>query len=477
MIIVYTSVPAICLVMALIFKNYKKDLFKNLDNKEHPLRFLYPAAARVLDLTEVIYPRKSQSNVSSLMKQLCVRENVETEVYIYNVRKFSSLTGIMIAVCMVGMLLFITQSKDTVISTLIRPDSGQTSYQLDVEYGETSETIELTLDAAEMTEEEIHEKFEENIEGIRSAILGDNPSLNEVSLPLNLITEYGSIEIEWEIPDISLINYNGEVSKDVSENEYIPLDLFATLSIGDIAEVYCIPVVLTGESVSSKELLIRNIYESIENNNSEYDSEVALPENINGVSLVFREINNNADRVFFALGAVAVVLLIFAYDRTLENKLKARREELAMDFTEIVFKLCLLYEAGLSIQKAWERIVTEYENTKPKKPHFAYREMRLTLEQIKNGSPEAAAYGQFGKRCGLHQYMKLGSILEQNLTKGSRGMKALLRSEAQDSFEERKRLARKKGEEAGTKLMIPMIMMLVIVLVIIALPAVMSIRF
>ena len=150
---------------------------------------------------------------------------------------------------------------------------------------------------------------------------------------------------------------------------------------------------------------------------------------------------------------------------------------MALDFTEIVFKLSLLYEAGLSIYKAWERIVTEYESTAPKKPHFAYREMRLTLEQIKNGAPEAQAYGQFGRRCALHQYMKLGSILEQNITKGARGMKTLLRQEVRDSFEDRKRLARKKGEEAGTKMMIPLIMMLIIVLVIVAVPAIMSIRF
>ena len=42
------------------------------------------------------------------------------------------------------------------------------------------------------------------------------------------------------------------------------------------------------------------------------------------------------------------------------------------------------------------------------------------------------------------------------------------------AFEEHKEMARKKGEEGGTKLLIPMIIMLVIVMVIVMAPAMMS---
>ncbi|MBE6016333.1 MAG: hypothetical protein E7233_01815 [Lachnospiraceae bacterium] len=479
MIVLYAGVPALCLILALVFRNYKKELFKKLDNKEHPLRFLYPASARVYDLFKVIYPSHAHSNVSSLLKQLCVRENVDAEIYLYNIKKIASLTGIFMAVCTVGMLLFISLKKNSIVSYLTRPQYGDANatYKMDVEYDNTAETVELTIDSVKMTEEEILAVFEESYDGVMKAMLNENESPESVSKPLELIDSYENIKIEWEIRDISLINYNGEITDAVEENEFIPMDLYATFTIGDISRVYCFPLMLTGESISAKELLIRNIYESIENDNSAFDPEVSLPDSINGKPLVFREIGSNSDRIFLLFGAAATVFLIFAYDRTLENKLKARQDEMLLDFTEIVFKLSLLYEAGLSIYKAWERIVLEYENSAPQKPHYAYREMRLTLEQIRNGASEAQAYGQFGMRCGLHQYMKLGSILEQNITKGARGMKTLLRQEVRDSFEDRKRLARKKGEEASTKLMIPMVMMLIIVIVIIAFPAVMSIRF
>ena len=479
MLYVYIGIPALCLLAALIFHGYKKEYFNNLASKEHPLKFLYPAVARVYDLFKRISPKTPHSKVTSLLKQLCVRENVDSEIYIYTIKKIASLIGILMAASIVGMLLCITSTAGLEVHSLSRAEygSGSRSYQLDVEYDNTAETIDITLDAAQLTDEEIRQTFEDSFDDIINEVLQENESLEDISRPLNLITSYGSIKIQWEIEDTTLLDYNGNISEDIEENEFIPLNLYATLTLGDISEVYCVPLILTGEDVTSKELLIQNIYDSINENNSAYDTDVTLPDSINGKSLTFKEVDDNTDVTFFILIVIAVIAMAVLYDRTLDQQIKKRQDEMTLDFTEIVFKLSLLYEAGLSIFRAWERIVTEYEAAHPDGSSFAYREMRLTLEQIKNGASEAAAYGQFGKRCGLQQYVKLGNLLEQNLAKGTKGLKLLLRQEAQDSFEVRKRLARKKGEEASTKMMIPMIMMLVVVLVIIAVPAVMSINF
>ena len=37
-------------------------------------------------------------------------------------------------------------------------------------------------------------------------------------------------------------------------------------------------------------------------------------------------------------------------------------------------------------------------------------------------------WDQFGRRCGLYPYIKLGNLLEQNLSKGTKGMKELLKN-------------------------------------------------
>ncbi len=76
------------------------------------------------------------------------------------------------------------------------------------------------------------------------------------------------------------------------------------------------------------------------------------------------------------------------------------------------------------------------------------------------GVSEPEAYAEFGRACRLHSYIKLASLLTQNVIKGSEGFKLMLRGEVTEAFAERKALARTKGEEAGTKLLMPMVMML-----------------
>jgi hypothetical protein len=60
--------------------------------------------------------------------------------------------------------------------------------------------------------------------------------------------------------------------------------------------------------------------------------------------------------------------------------------------------------------------------------------------------------------------------------KGTRGLVQLLEEEVSDAFEERKNLAKKSGEEAGTKMLFPMMMMFGIIIVIIMVPAFLSLQ-
>ena len=66
--------------------------------------------------------------------------------------------------------------------------------------------------------------------------------------------------------------------------------------------------------------------------------------------------------------------------------------------------------------------------------------------------------------------------MSQNLRKGIKGLTQMLRMEAIQAFEERKARAKRLGEEAGTKLLAPMFLMLAVVLVIVIVPAFLSIQ-
>ena len=84
------------------------------------------------------------------------------------------------------------------------------------------------------------------------------------------------------------------------------------------------------------------------------------------------------------------------------------------------------------------------------------------------------AYRRFGERCGHVKYKTFATLLIQNLQKGSRQMGEMLEKESVEAWDDRKRKAKVIGEAATTKLLLPMVLMLGVVMAIIMLPACLS---
>jgi hypothetical protein len=87
------------------------------------------------------------------------------------------------------------------------------------------------------------------------------------------------------------------------------------------------------------------------------------------------------------------------------------------------------------------------------------------------GVAERQAYENFGRRSEDQTYMVLMSLLLQNLQKGNEGLLDALRMEEEAAFHKNLDRARVKGEQAGTKLLFPMLILLVVVMVIVMAPA------
>lgn len=478
LIAVYLIIVVAILLINVANKKKSVAYYESLDKKEHPLKTFYPAGGYVFGKISKITGRGASEKVAGTMKRLCVKENVSEEVFLYCVKKYTTIICVLLAACILGFLLTVSQQSADYIKTLERNGYGQgeANYTLNVHYKGNDETVEIGIDELQYTEKEAKKKFEDSFEAVKKEMLGENKSVDHVDKPLNLISSYEDIEIEWEIEDTKIIDYSGEISEDLSGKDQILMNLYATFSLGDVKEVYQIPVSVSGETKTKTEKLVEQIKKSIEKDNSIYEEEVVLPDKLGNEEISFSETKDDNGAMFLILGLLAVVLIAFTYDQNLEKQVKKRKEQMLIDFTEIVSKLSLLYEAGMSMLMAWEKVVSDQETKHAGDMHFAYQEMKLALEKIRSGTSEKEAYAEFGRRCGLHPYIKLGNILEQNLTKGTKGMKTLLKQEVTDAFEERKRIAKKQGEEASTKLLFPMMIMLVVVIIIIAVPALMTIQ-
>lgn len=143
----------------------------------------------------------------------------------------------------------------------------------------------------------------------------------------------------------------------------------------------------------------------------------------------------------------------------------------------MVSKIMVYMGAGLAVRNAWIRIAKDYEknlksgHTDPRK---VYEEMLITAGELERGVPETKAYADFLKKCPQQCYMKLISLLEQERKTGDSRIRDAMELEVRQALEQRKNVARRLGKEAGTKLMVPLVLSLITVLLIVAVPAMMT---
>lgn len=336
---------------------------------------------------------------------------------------------------------------------------------LAVRIGERRYTKEQAADAIHMAAEELS-----------AQIAGGNESLEQVQSRLELVTwldKYG-ISVRWQPDDTELISASGEVFNSGCPESGRETFLTATLKAGEYAEdyIYRVNVLPPGRTQEEKELAAFENFLMEKEEEQKYSEVFILPEEFEGKTLTYSADRGRSSLMFPLLGILAAILLPLK-DRQREQEAKKKREcQMMMDYSEILSRLVVFLGAGLPVRKAWAKIVEDYRRTEEKAgERAAYEEMAAAYYLMQRGVPEIQAYSEFGNRCRVLPYRKLAGILEQNVKNGSKSLTPVLEAEMEAAFEQRKNLARRLGEEASTKLLLPLFMMLLIVMVMITVPA------
>ena len=102
---------------------------------------------------------------------------------------------------------------------------------------------------------------------------------------------------------------------------------------------------------------------------------------------------------------------------------------------------------------------------------YLYEEVLLAVYEFQAGISEEAVYRNFGMRVGIPIYKKVVELLIQNLKKGTGDLLFMLQREENVALEMRKEQAKRLGEEAGTKMLLPMIVLMGVVLLFVLYPA------
>ncbi len=347
----------------------------------------------------------------------------------------------------------------------------------DYRIGKYSGSFDIEVSNKEYSDKEITEIFGKIKSDLPELILGENESLNAIRKPLNLVKSFNEVvSILWHSENNDLIGTDGNINNtDIAEaGEAVRLEYliqYLDKSIAGEISVRVLPPIYTEEEAIYRALKYKaSESEKQDRTNDNY----ILPQEINGLKVIWGSSENN---YFFPLLFLAIILSFLAYflqEKKLDENIKDRRKQMLNDYYEIVNKLILYINVGVSVKTAFQKMAEEYldrRNKKLIKFKYAYEELIIMCRKIDNGLSEAAAYELCGKRSELIQYKKLFGYVNQSIKKGSGFVVEKLTAELKEAFELRKANAVKIGEEATTKLMLPMIIMLIIVIGILIIPA------
>lgn len=335
--------------------------------------------------------------------------------------------------------------------------------------------LTVTVPSRRLSPEEFHERMPEISEILLSGILGSNVSLDQIRTDLELPEElpgYG-IQVAWEserpelLSSMGLLNQEGLRGVDPSRGE--TFSLMAELSCGEEKELVTVPVTVLPEEMTQGERLAERI-DSLALEDMENET-VRLMEEFEGVPITYRRKGRFQNAVLLVLGGVLAACLWMKEKNDEQVQKKRREESLTAAYPDLVSGFLVLTGAGYSIRQAWKKTVQDRKQSETLPFSEVYQEMQVTLNQMETGTPEAFAYVWFGKRCGLRCYTRFSGILESSLRTGGSSLRSLLEPEMEEAFKIQADLARRKGEEASTKLLIPMFGMLGIVMVMVTAPA------
>lgn len=386
------------------------------------------------------------------------------------------------------ILLLIDYQKSTVEieDGLVRNGYGKGSRteELEVEAGEEKSTIQVEVPERTYTEEQGQEMFKRCTSRIETEILGENKSLDRIETDMNLMAGLSDepVEISWELDRYDVMNVYGEIQEGELAPDGTLVGLRAVITYTKDPEkqaLYECKAMIYPRTLSRKEQIAEKIQKEIRKNEEATKTEkvLMLPQELDGRLLRYYRKMDNRGAVLMIM-AVLIGILLYALEKQNRGKeLQKKRHQMKLDYPEIISKMTLLLGSGMTVKKAWRKIVKDYEEEKDVwGVRYAYEEMKQTCHEMDSGIMESESYERFGRRCNLQEYVRLGALLSQNLRKGTRGLNQLLKMEAIQAFEERKARAKRLGEEAGTKLLLPMFFMLAVVLVIVIVPAFLSVQ-
>ena len=398
-------------------------------------------------------------------------------------RRIVKAAGLIIALGILVTGADMTCSRTQITPSIERIDygKGKKVEELDVQIGNKKKKVRTSVEVSERqySAKEVQELFSRIIRKMDRLILAGNETLDRVDEDLDLVTDIPGepVKVSWELDRYDVMDIQGKLKEQNISEKGVLVKLNAVLTYTanekEQASYQCVACVYP-KKLSGEESTKKNVEEAIKKADTatKEKKKLILPEMLDTNELRYYQAFNERGPVITVMGMMIGILLYALQKQNIRKAEEERKKQMIEDYPEVISKLTLYLGAGMTVKKAWRKITEGYMKEKEdKNERYVYEEMRQTCHEMDSGVTEAEGYENFGRRCDLQIYIRLGALLSQNLRKGTKGLSELLKLESIQAFEERKARAKRLGEEAGTKLLLPMFLMLAVVLIIVIVPA------
>ena len=387
------------------------------------------------------------------------------------------IIGLVVLILSLSILLYLVSGKvgedfyDNEIKKT-NPGAGAAEYKFNASAGEMDlGEIVVQVPEKEYTEDELNKLAGSCADEVFRKILGNNKDYSHIQEDLFFFESLDNYPFEISIFADSggRISENGEILA----KENFKTEIKVSLSYKDYKQQFRVSAqVVPGQNVKArvfrKELLAK--LESSENVTGET---IKLPKEVMGETISYQIPGVKRNSQYLIFGAIIAFIIPIAAAKDEKKKREDRKNEILKEYPLLVQKMSLYQATGMNIRNIWIEI---YEEGIKKKGigNPLYHDMGITINELQSGISEAVAYKRFGERTNVPELVRFTALLSQNLKKGSSKLKELLDEEGQKAYEARKHRAVKAGEEAGTKLLIPMMLLLIQILLMIMVPAFIS---
>ena len=388
-------------------------------------------------------------------------------------KKFYMAASIILVGNLLGIGIFIKEEKEKSMEYLERNPYGEGAYEETLVAETKGKTQEITVyvDEKNYTEKEMMDYIKEAKQELNQWIKKVEKRCENFEFPQTL--KGNPVRISWSTGNPDILSWEGIPGKNISENGE-NVEIIAAISLGEETEIWKKQIMVYPPKLNEREKMQREVQKEAELLSKNPSGPLYLPQTLEGEEIRYKKTGSNTGRIVCFLSFVLGFGVYPLQKEKEKKKQESIRKEMQKDYPDIIQKLVLFLRAGFTIRRAMEKIAEGYLRSREKyqmKERSAYEEIVRTCKEMQGGIYEAEAYERFGVRCEVSQYKVLSVLLVQNLKKGNQNLLELLEREEAVAEDERKRRAKVRGEEASTKLLLPMMLQLIVVLMILMIPA------